>query len=191
MKNFKYLLLVAVVLPSLVACDKTNIAHESKSPYFKTTATLQDLMAFIIDPVADELWQSVETEVTLTGLVETKPKTDEEWLKVRQQAITLIESANLLQIPGRPIASVGKKLEDSDVSGIYSADEIFQAIEKNAEGFAKEALLLSSGAEKALKAIDAKNADALQEAGGEIYHACESCHLKFWYPNAQKPPVVK
>jgi len=38
----------------------------------------------------------------------------------------------------------------------------------------------------ALKAIDARNAEELSNAGGEIDAACESCHLTFWYPNEKK-----
>ena len=35
---------------------------------------------------------------------------------------------------------------------------------------------------KAMAAIDAKNADALSDAGEVIDNACETCHLKYWYP---------
>jgi len=39
-----------------------------------------------------------------------------------------------------------------------------------------------------LKAVDSKDADALVEAGGAIYEACEQCHKRFWYPNAPAAP---
>jgi len=35
----------------------------------------------------------------------------------------------------------------------------------------------------ALKAIDAKDTEALSSAGGDIDMACETCHTKYWYPN--------
>ena len=42
--------------------------------------------------------------------------------------------------------------------------------------------LQDAGAE-ALKAIEAKDAEGLSNAGGDIDAACESCHVKYWYPN--------
>ena len=35
----------------------------------------------------------------------------------------------------------------------------------------------------ALKAIDSKSAKGLFDAAGQIDHACENCHLRYWYPN--------
>jgi hypothetical protein len=34
-----------------------------------------------------------------------------------------------------------------------------------------------------LQAIDARDTEALLNAGDAIDRACESCHLKYWYPN--------
>jgi hypothetical protein len=34
-----------------------------------------------------------------------------------------------------------------------------------------------------LKAIDAKQPDAMVDAGETMDEVCEGCHLKFWYPN--------
>jgi hypothetical protein len=36
----------------------------------------------------------------------------------------------------------------------------------------------------ALAAIDAKDPQALFEAGEPINTTCENCHLVFWFPNA-------
>ena len=33
-----------------------------------------------------------------------------------------------------------------------------------------------------LKAVDAKNVDGILDAGDRIDKACETCHLKYWYP---------
>ena len=38
----------------------------------------------------------------------------------------------------------------------------------------------------ALKAIEAKDAQGLWDAGGKIDMACENCHLKYWYPNQEE-----
>ena len=43
-------------------------------------------------------------------------------------------------------------------------------------------------AASALKATEARDVDALLEAGGQIDEACEACHKKFWYPGAPTAP---
>ena len=37
-------------------------------------------------------------------------------------------------------------------------------------------------------AIDKRNVDAYQTAGGTLDEVCESCHKRYWYPDAPKPP---
>ena len=34
-----------------------------------------------------------------------------------------------------------------------------------------------------LKAVDAKNVEGIVDAGDKLDKACETCHLKYWYPN--------
>src|SRR5262245_5368168 len=65
-------------------------------PEYRPTATIKDIMDSIVDPSADELWESVATVVTATGTEERQPRTDEEWKAVRQDAIRIVEAANLL-----------------------------------------------------------------------------------------------
>ena len=60
-------------------------------------ATVKDIMLSIIDPAADQVWNSVTTVQTAKGTEETVPKTAEDWLKVRHGAVTLSEAANLLK----------------------------------------------------------------------------------------------
>ena len=43
---------------------------------------------------------------------------------------------------------------------------------------------LHDAAVPALKAIDAKNAKGLFDAGEHMEHACEACHQQYWYPPA-------
>jgi len=31
--------------------------------------------------------------------------------------------------------------------------------------------------------------DGIMAVGEQIEHACESCHLKYWYPNQVIPPL--
>jgi hypothetical protein len=40
-----------------------------------------------------------------------------------------------------------------------------------------------------LKATEAKDANALFEAGDKLDTACENCHRQYWYPNEKIPDV--
>jgi hypothetical protein len=76
-------------------------AAEPSMPPFATELTIKDLMLNVIDTNADVVWLSVTTVASAEGLVETRPRNDEEWAKVKAGAITLAEAANLLMMPGR------------------------------------------------------------------------------------------
>jgi hypothetical protein len=121
-------------------------------PPFQTTANMKDLMLNVLDPAADGIWESVGTIMTQEGTFEKFPATDDEWAVVRMHAIQLAESGNLLMLPSRS-------------SG--SAEWITQA----------RALIDASN--RAIKAIDAKDKDALFTVGGDIYDVCTNCHRQF------------
>lgn len=144
-------------------------------------------MQSIIDPAADPLWESVETTVTAKGTEERQPRTEEEWKTVRHQAITLIEGANLLIMPGRRVVHAGKSLEDAHVAGINKAEDIQKLIDDNPAAFESYATALRAAGEQALSAIDARDVTGLVNAGGTIDAACEQCHLHYWYPNTFRP----
>jgi hypothetical protein len=120
---------------------------------------MMDLMENVIDPAADGIWESVGTIITVEGTFEKFPATDDEWAGVRGSAIQLAESGNLLMLPSR--------------SG-GSADW---------NNFAKAMIDQSN---RALKAIEAKDKDALFTIGGDIYDACTACHKQFIQTTAPK-----
>src|SRR5262249_8102317 len=69
----------------------------------KPIVTVKELMRDMIDPIADNIFDSVSTVVIKGKTQEKVPKTDEDWDKVRVGAVTLVEGANLLKI-ARPFA---------------------------------------------------------------------------------------
>ena len=70
-------------------------------PPFDTTISVKDLMANVIDPTADVVWESVGTIMTKEGTFEKAPANDDEWNAVKASAITLVEVGNLLMMPAR------------------------------------------------------------------------------------------
>jgi hypothetical protein len=141
-----------------------------------------------VDPSADLLWASVSTVITAAGAEEKQPRTAAQWLTVRQYAVTLIEAGNLLLISPRQVAERGKKTDDADIPGIENPEHMQRAIDTNPAAFRQAALALRTAGVKALAAIDARSAQALTEAGGDIDAACEACHLRYWYPHSSRPP---
>jgi hypothetical protein len=159
------------------------------SPPYRLTATVQDLMEGIVDPSADVLWDSVAYIATKKGVEDRQPRTDEEWKTVRYSAITLIEAANLLSMPGRSVAATHNPTVTDTPPGLgeLSHAEIQQRIDSTHDSFIQFARNLQDAALKALTAIDAKNAQGLMDAGGVIDEACEACHVTYWYPNQNRP----
>ena len=185
-----------VLLTSLVlisACQKpaeTTAAAPAPAPpppEYVPTATVKDLMQSVIDPNADVVWLAVTTVQSNKGTVETRPKTDEEWTKVRHGAVALMEASNLLMVPGRHVAKPGEKSETPGVE--LEPSEMEALINKDLAAWRKRAHGLHEAGAAAIQAIDAKDADKLFEVGEQIERACESCHSQYWYPNEKIPPV--
>ncbi len=183
-------LIVALALTLAACAQKESAPQAAAEPSipFRPTASIQDLMLAEIDTSADVLWESVAIISSEKGTEERQPRTDEEWATVRAHAITLIEAANLLMIPGRKVAQAGKVLQDSEVEGVLKADQIQALMDGDHAAFASRALALHDAGVAALKAIDEKNVPALSEVGGVIDEACEQCHTKYWYPTAPAAP---
>ena len=144
----------------------------------RTPATLQEMMDTRIDPAADALWDSVAFIASEKGEEDRRPRTPAQWAAVRQDALALIKGASDLTLPGRRVSV----LETAPGPGELRASEIEHLIEADPAAFAKRADALKSAARAALATIDAKNADALMNAGGAIDAACEACHIVYWYP---------
>lgn len=161
--------------------------QQAAQPKYVPDATIKDLMLSIVDPSADVVWLSVTTVMSQSGTVETAPKSDEDWAKVRQGAVTLAEAANLLMMPGRRVARPGEKSETPGVE--LEPEEMDALIAKDRAAWEQRATHLHEAATEALKAIDAKDAPTLFAIGEKIEEACEGCHSNYWYPNEKIPPV--
>ena len=167
-------------------CSKPAAAPTPAIPDVKAIVSVKELMENVIDPIADNVFDAVGADITAKGLVETKPKTDEDWAKVRIGAVTLAEGSNLLKIPRR-IAPPGDKnnsggpnapeLSPEDIQAKVDADRALW--NKHADGLRDVAL-------KVLDLVNRKDADQLFQVGSELDKACENCHLEYWYPGDKK-----
>ena len=183
------------VLFSVSACHGQNqsqtaakdAAPAPAQPQYQATSTIKDIMLSIVDPNADVVWLSVTTVQSSKGTIDTAPKNDEEWKKVRQGAIALTEASNLLMMPGRHVAAPGEKSETPGVE--LEPSEMEELINKDRASWVMRATKLHEAGLAAVQAVDAKDPQKVFEVGEQIEQACENCHRQYWYPNEQIPPV--
>jgi hypothetical protein len=177
----RHILLVVVAAGLLAGCKGQHApkAETAPAPEFRVDATIKDIMDSMVDPSADYIWDAVASTVTAKGVEEKYPRTDDEWKELRRRAIQVMEGSNLLLIPGRRVARPGEK---SDPRIELPPERIEALIAEDRAAFTKMAHDLYDSVVPALKAIDAKNKDALLDAGDGIDQACENCHMKYWYP---------
>ena len=140
------LLLVPLGAVSAFGCSP------APGPPFKPVADVQQLMEMMVDPAADLVWDAVGTVITAEERNHWSPQTDEEWTAVRNSALVLMESGNLLMIGSRA---------------------------KDQGDWIKASQAMVDAATVAFRAAEAKNVDALIEAGDQIYATCEGCHSRY------------
>ncbi len=164
-QKFGFALLTVLVLGLNMACapkEQSTAAPVKSAPVFDTQQSIAELMQWVIDPAADAIWDSVSWVSNEKGTKANAPKNEEDWKALRVHASILVESANLLMLEGRA--------KDQDV-------------------WMQQARNFGLEARKNLKAIEEKNVDKLFDIGGDLDHACESCHLK--YANYKTETTVK
>jgi hypothetical protein len=153
----------------------------------KPVVSVKELMKYMIDPVADNIFNAVGSVVTKNGVVDREPKTDEDWEKIRIGAVTLAEGAYLLKIP-RPFAPPGDLNNSTGPDPVeLSPAQITAKVEADpVEWNARIEALRNVGLE-VLDLVKRKDVKELWDAGENLDKACESCHRSYWYPgeNAQ------
>ncbi|MQA29206.1 MAG: hypothetical protein GEU82_05110 [Luteitalea sp.] len=131
----------------LVGCGEAQ-----QAPPFTPVADTKLLMESVIDPAADVVWDSVKTIITAEGMEEIRPHTEEQWTAVRNAAMVVTESGNLLMMAPRAV--------DSDE-------------------WMKAAQAMVETGQQAIRAIEKRDADELFVVGGYIYDSCTNCHSKY------------
>jgi hypothetical protein len=124
----------------------------SQPPPFQPVADNYLLMEAVLEPNADVIWASVGTIVTAAGEENIRPRTEEEWTNVRNAAVAVSEAGNLLMMAPRAV-------DDDEWMRLSKA-------------------MIDTGV-AAMKGAEAKDPDAIFEAGAEIYAVCTNCHAKY------------
>ena len=146
-------LLCLLIISGCDSQNATDTTSDSKPALtFKPATTLQQTMEWVLDPAADLIWASAGAIITEEGTEDLAPTTDEAWDHVRNNAAIVAETGNLLMMPSHAL-------------GEHDWMEL-------SRGLVDAGLL-------ALSAAEAKDADALFTAGGQIYNVCRACHQQY------------
>jgi hypothetical protein len=147
-------------------------------------ATIKDIMDSMVDPNGDFIFESVQQIADEHGVREKAPKTDEDWEEVRHHLFVLIEAPNLLTMEGRKAARPEDKSKNPAIEN--EPAEVQKLVDADRSSFIRRARRLQDAAILGMKAVDAKDKDALFKAIDRIDKACENCHLHYWYPNDKR-----
>ena len=149
----KSLVLSLVAALLLVGCsapeEEASVAVASE---YNTSLNVAEIMNLVLEPASDILWDSGGWVMDASGYEELYPTTDDGWAYVRAQAAVVVESGNMLALPGRA--------EDSDAWMIYS------------EGLSEAGVL-------AMEAAAAQDKEAFFQAGAQLYSVCTACHQAY------------
>lgn len=147
--------LTPLLLLTLAACsgqEEENSAASATTGNYNTTLNMQELMNLVLEPAADVLWDSGGWVLDAAGYEELYPTTDEGWDYVRAQAAVVVETGNVLALPGRA--------EDNDAWIIYSQG-------------------LSEAGLRAMAAAEARDEEEFFQAGAQLYSVCSACHQAY------------
>jgi hypothetical protein len=184
--------LVTCVAPFVVILITSTCSSPQQTPSpasaqhlwgdMKPVVSVKELMRDFIDPASDYVFDAIGLRISMKGQVETSPKTDADWEKLRQGGVMLAEGAYLLKVP-RPFAPDGDvnnstgpdpaELSPTQIQAKLEADPVLWN--------AKIEALRNAGLE-VLEIVKRKDPNELWDAADNLDQACESCHVAYWYP---------
>jgi len=176
----------AIVLSGCSA--KPEATQPPAAPVFTPVLSVKELMENIVDPQADYVFDAVGSDISHNAVVDIKPTTDEDWIKIQRGAYVLAESSNLLKMT--------RKMAPDGVGNVapggpeLTPSQIEAKVKENPALWNSHADTLRAEALKVIDIVRARDADKLLAAGSAIDQACEACHLDFWYPG-DREAVVK
>ncbi len=146
--------LMLLLAGMLAACSEPEEAATAaaEAPAYNTSLNVTQIMNLVLEPASDILWDSGGWVLDAAGYEELYPTTDEGWAYVRAQAAIVVESGNMLALPGRA--------EDNDAWMIY------------AKGLSEAGIM-------AMEAAASQNEEDFFQAGAQLYSVCTACHQAY------------
>lgn len=148
--------------------------------------SVKELMRDMLDPASDYIFDSVSSTITKDGAVDHVPTTQADWDKLRAGAVMIAEGVYLLKVP-RPFAPPG---DENNSTGPdpeeLSPAQITAKLEKDPVLWNAKIEALRNVGLEVLDIVKRKDVKELWDASENLDHACENCHLEFWYPGELK-----
>jgi hypothetical protein len=110
---------------------------------------VDEVMQGIVIPGSQAVFDAV---AYADGKLVRAPASDDQWNRVRMQALAVAEAGNLLLMPPRA---------------------------RDLNAWAAAAIAMRATAADAAKAAERRDVDGLLSAGGALYESCEACHRKY------------
>ena len=148
----------------------------------KPVVSVKELMKYMIDPIADNIFNAVGSTTTKQGTVDVEPKTDEDWDKIQTGAVSLAEGAYLLKIR-RPFTPPGDENNSTGPEAVeLSPAQITAKVERDPVEWNARIEALRNVALEALDVVKRRDVKELWDVGENLDRACEACHRSYWYP---------
>jgi hypothetical protein len=124
------------------------------------THSVKEIMAGVVDPAADGIWNSLGAVTTADRDESWAPSTTEDWRRLEGHARVLARAADVLVEPARV---------------------------NSRPGWIEPARGLRAAADRALLAAQRRDVDGLAAASEGLLDACQQCHKTYWLPTAVSP----
>ena len=124
---------------------------------YQPVATIEQIMEASVEPTSNAVFDAA---AWVNGVQVGGPRTDDDWKMVQANALMLAEAGNLL------------------LMGSRAKDQV---------GWVTRTQAMMDAANEAARAAQAKNTEAIFNAGTKIYRACLGCHLQYINPATVKP----
>ncbi len=150
-------LFVGLATTMMLSCapesEQTAASNQVEDSFnYDTSLSVPDLMAMVIEPAADVLWDNAGWVESSAGYEELYPTTDEGWEFVISQAALVAETGNMLALPGRAM--------DDEAWMVYS------------EGMVEAGKM-------AMDAARRRHQEDFFQAGAQLYSVCRACHQSY------------
>jgi hypothetical protein len=169
---------------SASAMTQQPAAEASQTGRDTTNMSVRTIMAAMVDPSGDFLFESIADVADEHGVTHKAPITPKDWDAVRHNLQVLVDAQQLLIVPGRRAAEPGDRSSNPAVEN--EPERVQTLLDAEHPDFVRRAGRLRDAATLGLKAVDSRDTKGLFTAITAIDKACESCHLHYWYPNDKR-----
>jgi cytochrome c556 len=169
---------IAWVLGCSVMLAAAYEVHSAAAP-----ADLHDLMKNTVAVQTQVIWDVGNRAQDDQGNPDASKLAAADWNKISDAATKVRQASQTLARADHVLAAAaGVKIEGEGNAGSLGAKQVQALIDANPAAFKTMSQALAASMDQIGAAAKAKDAAKLFEVSGALDQVCESCHIKFWYP---------